>query len=229
MKVPIITGANSDEGASMGPKGINTTEDFKATISNLPPTFQESILRAYPDDLSVNVVASLGNLRPGLPYGLQFRRSASYWGDVYFIASRRETAATWVAAGVPAYSFRFNVIPTAVPPEIGAGHFKEIPWVFRNTLNVGYRPDILPFVGLPQSNYDLADFMSSTWASFIHDLDPNGWKGRPRQVDAWQRYSLLKPQNFVFDANVTSHLEADDWRKEGIALINDNALGVYHR
>lgn len=230
VRVPIIVGANSDEGASFGPQGINTTADFKATLASLPASFQDQILEAYPDDLSVNVVASLGEQRPSPPYGAQFRRSASYWGDVFFIAPRRQTAAAWAAHGLSAYSFRFNAIPHGVPPEIGAGHFKEIGYMFRNYIGTGFRPDILPFEGMPQSHFELATLMSSSWASFISDLDPNtAWVGGMGNASAWSKYSVDDPTNFVFDANVTSHTEVDDFRKEGIELMNGNALELYNR
>lgn len=232
VRVPIIVGANSDEGASFAPQGIDTTADFSATLAGagLPGPFQDQILEAYPDDLSVNVVASLGNQRPGPPYGLQFRRSASYWGDVFFIAPRRQTAATWATRGLSAYSFRFNAIPHGVPPEVGAGHFKEIPYMFRNFIGTGFRPDILPFEGMPEGHFELAQLMSSSWAGFISDLDPNAaWVGEMANASAWSRYSVDNPTNFVFDANVTSHAEVDDFRKEGIELINANALELYNR
>ncbi|KAF2019233.1 alpha/beta-hydrolase, partial [Aaosphaeria arxii CBS 175.79] len=229
VKVPIITGANSDEGASLGPKGINSTAAFLATISNFPSFFQEAILKAYPDDLTTNVVASLGNQRPGPPYGAQFRRAATYFGDVLFIASRRETAKTWAANGVPAYAYRFNAIPHGVPPEVGAGHYKEIGYMFRNFLGVGHRPDIRPFDGMPKGHFELADLMSASWASFIHGLDPNDWEGRPAEVELWPKYDVDTPLDFVFDANVTSYAENDTFRMEGIELINRNARGMYHR
>ncbi|KAL4913716.1 Alpha/Beta hydrolase protein [Aspergillus aurantiobrunneus] len=230
VKVPIITGANSDEGASLGATGINTTEDFKATLSSfLPSSFQDAILEAYPDDLSVNVIASLGNQRPAPPYGVQFRRSASFWGDYYFIASRRKTAKTWASHGIPAYAYRFNAIPAGVPPEVGVGHYKEVSFMFNNLEGVGYRPDILPFEGKGQSYRDLAELMSSSWASFIYDLDPNNYRGRDSKVPEWPQYDVEKPQDFVFDANITSFAEPDTYREQGIALINDHALGVLHR
>lgn len=229
VKVPIITGANSDEGASLGPTGINTTADFKASLSSFRPvSFQDVILEAYPDDLSVNVIASLGDQRPAPPYGAQFRRSASFWGDYYFIASRRETAKTWASHDIPAYAYRFNAIPAGVPPEVGAGHFKEVAFVFYNIDGVGYRPDIRPFEGKGQRYIDLADLMSSSWVSFVHDLDPNGYDGQS-EVPEWPRYVVDSPEDFVFDANVTSFAEEDTYRQEGIALINENALGVLHR
>lgn len=71
VQVPIIIGANSDEGQSFGPKGINTTEDFVKTLqctsarpsananndpnscvptaNGIPSNFTSTILQAYPD------------------------------------------------------------------------------------------------------------------------------------------------------------------------------------
>jgi hypothetical protein len=68
--------------------------------------------------------------------------------------------------------------------------------------------------------------MSSSWASFIHDLDPNGYKGRNSSIPAWPVYSNDEPENIVFDTNVTGNAfaEADTWRKEGIQFILDHAI-----
>lgn len=101
--------------------------------------------------------------------------------------------------------------------------------MFRNYNGTGYRPDILPFDGMPEGHFALTTLMSGSWASFISDLDPNAWKGRPGNVSGWFEYSVDNPNNFVFDANVTSHTEVDDFREEGIELINRNALDVYSR
>lgn len=70
--------------------------------------------------------------------------------------------------------------------------------------------------------------MSKSWATFVHDLDPNGYAGKNSSLPAWPRYSVADPQNMVFDANVTSHAEPDTWRAEGIRLIYSNNV-QYHR
>lgn len=230
-KVPIIIGANSDEGASFAPYKINTTDEFAASLSSLglPDAHVKLLLKAYPDDLSVNILQSLGNQRPSPQFGGQFRRVASYYGDYFFIAPARHTAQTWASHGLPTYKFRFNADQKVFAPELRVSHFKEIPFVFRNIEGVGSRPDIKPFTDLGQNYIDLAYFMSSTWASFIHDLDPNNWKGRSKKVPKWPKYNTRKPQDFVFDANVTSHAEGDDYRRDGMELINRNALGIYSR
>jgi carboxylesterase type B len=228
-KVPIIIGANSDEGASFAPYGIKTTAEFAANLVALPQPYREAILEAYPDDLSKNVIASLGDGRPAPSFGHQFRRVATYYGDQAFIAPARATAQTWALHGVPAYTFRFNADQKVFAPELRVSHFKEIPFVFRNIEGVGSRPDIKPFTGLGQNYVHLARFMSSTWASFVHDLDPNRWEGRGEETSIWPRYTVEHPRNFVFDANVTSYAEEDNKREVGMDLINSNALTIYSR
>jgi carboxylesterase type B len=229
VKVPLIVGANSDEGASFSPLGINTTEQFKATLAALPSAFQDAILQVYADNLTTNVIAALGTQRPATIYGQQFRRVATYVGDQLFIAPRRQTAATWASHKLPTYAYRFNADQAGFAPELAVSHFKEIGFVFRNIEGVGFRPDIKPFDGKPQRYIDLAYLISSTWASFVHDLNPNSWKSRSKGIEKWPRYKVADPKDFVFDVNVTSHAEQDIWRKEGIDMINAHALDVYGR
>ncbi|KAJ4305772.1 hypothetical protein N0V90_001304 [Kalmusia sp. IMI 367209] len=226
--VPIIDGANSDEGSAFSPQGINTTEDFYTAVVNgsypVPADFGKKVLEVYPDDLSVNVIENLGDTRPGPPYGTQFRRSASYFGDAVFIANRRKTCETWAAAGLSAYCYRFNAIPAGLPPQIGVTHFQEVAFVFLNREGTGYFPAATPpFEGKGQNYIDLAKLMDSSWISFFHDLDPNSWKESAAwsgEEEDWPVYDVDNPLDFVFDANVTSHAEADTYRKEGMELIN---------
>jgi carboxylesterase type B len=229
VKVPLIVGANSDEGASFSPYGINTTQQFQAALATLPATFQEAILQAYPDDLSTNVLAALGSQRPAALFGQQFRRVATYVGDQLFIAPRRQTAAVWASHKIPTYAYRFNADQAGFAPELAVSHFKEIGFMFRNIQGIGFRPDIKPFQGKPQRYIDLAYLMSSMWASFVYDMDPNSWKNQPKGFEKWPVYKSKDPRDYVFDANVTSHAEPDTWRNEGISLINAHALDVYGR
>jgi len=147
-------------------------------------------------------------------------------GDEVFIASRRATVQTWAACNLSAYSYRFNAIPAGTAWPIEVTHFQEVSFVFNNVNGLGYA--VNPFANKSQSYTDLSDLMSKSWASFVYDLDPNAWTGRPANVSAWPRYDNANPMNIVWDANVTSHTEADTFRAEGIALINQNQA-LYHR
>ncbi|KAH7380581.1 carboxylesterase family protein-like protein [Pyrenochaeta sp. MPI-SDFR-AT-0127] len=235
--VPIISGANSDEGTAFSPSPVNTTEDFYMYMTSgrraVPVELANLLLEAYPDDLSVNVIASLGDARPGPPFGAQFRRSASYFGDQVFIANRRLTCQTWAAAGLSAYCYRFNAIPAGLPAAIAVTHFQEVAFVFLNLEGVGYAPAAIPpFTNKSESYRDLSRFMNSNWVSFVHDLDPNVWRETfswNGTEELWPKYNVSNPLAFVFDANASSYAEADTYRKEGMELINANNYHVYNR
>lgn len=233
--VPIIDGANSDEGTAFGPKPMNTSQQFYnylTTVRNpavLTPDQANQVLAAYPANItSLPVPANqpLSYVPP--PYlGAASRRSDAYYGDAVMIAHRRKACQTWAETGIPAYCYRFNTIPHGVPPEIGATHFQEVAFVFDNTLGVGYGyPGVSenPFEGEPHSYFDLADTMSAAWVSFVAEQNPGEY---------WPKYELEGGygKNWVFDANVTNlgYEERDDWRKEGIDLINSWNADVYYR
>lgn len=238
--VPIIDGANTDEGTAFGPVGINTSAQFRAylegganpaTIAALPNFFAEEILQAYPDIPADGTPAAseVGDGRFSGLLGAQYRRTAAYAGDEIFIANRRLTCQTWAGAGIPAYCYRFNAIPAGIPAEVGVTHFQEVAFVFDNINGLGYAID--PFLDKPQSYFDLSKLMSCSWASFVHDLDPNSFRSsRAGQqiagaADPWPKYGTASAaQNIVWDANVTSHAEPDTFRAAGIDLINSGNL-----
>ena len=118
-------------------------------------------------------------------------------------------------------------------------HFQEVAFVFNNINGVGYNdppasPD--PFAGKPQSFFALSKLMSCSWASFISELDPNAFRSGGVGMEIvknasgaapWPNY-VDGPMDIVWDANVTSHAEADTFRAAGIALINSASL-LYQR
>jgi carboxylesterase type B len=196
--------------------------------NSVSPELANALLKAYPDDPAVNIGASLGpTFRFGAPFGAHYRRAASYYGDASFVAERRLTCQTWASANVSAYCYRFNAIPAGVKPIPAVTHFQEIAFVFLNTLGIGYPPvAINPFAEKSESYTTLSKFMNSNWISFIHDQDPNAWRSKWNGSEAlWPSYDVVKPKDFVFDANVTSYAEDDTYRAEGMKLINDRSVG----
>jgi carboxylesterase type B len=79
VKVPIIGGANTDEGTSFGPVGIENATQFAAYIGGganpstqaaLPAFLVQEILAAYPDNPSLGIPAELGDERLNATYGM---------------------------------------------------------------------------------------------------------------------------------------------------------------
>ncbi|KAG9230882.1 Alpha/Beta hydrolase protein [Amylocarpus encephaloides] len=233
-KVPVIVGANSDEGSIFSPRQVNTEEDFYNHLihnssftpffaAKIPSGFATRVLKVYPDipELGIPGPPTLAyNVRPAPRFGAQFRRSSAYYGDAIFVAPRRQTCAVWASSGVPAYCYRFNTIPAGVPPEIASTHFQEIAFVMQNRIDGGqgyYMPPVPPFMGKPDSFTSLSKVMGKSWISFVVDLDPNSWKktnrddwwkpgpkGPREDTPIWPQYQLDTPLDIVWDANVTA-------------------------
>ncbi|KAI9691724.1 MAG: hypothetical protein M1822_007796 [Bathelium mastoideum] len=238
VKVPIIDGANSDEGTAFSPTGVYTVQDLINDMSivnysrvTLPESYVPALLNVYPDIPAQGIPGAdegLGNVTFGAPYGAEYRRAAAYFGDAVMIAPRRYTCEQWATFNLSAYCYRFNAIPTGIPWTSGVTHFQEVAFVFDNTNGLGYATD--PFVNKSEAYFKLASLMSKSWASFVYDQEPNDWPDRDSyalngsSVAAWPKYDNANPMDMVWDANRTSYPEPDTFRKAGIALINEDAL-----
>ncbi|EAW09931.1 uncharacterized protein ACLA_041490 [Aspergillus clavatus NRRL 1] len=226
-RVPIIAGTNTDEGTAFGPMGVNTTEQFYEYLTDgqhggpfkLPHSIAMHILHLNPDEPSQGTPESLGSERVPSK-GYRWRRTSAYVGDVAIHANRRRQCEAWSETLTLAYCYRFNVHSTDVAFVEGSTHFEEVAFVFHNIGGVGYDYG-KPFAGVPESYKQLSKLMASMWASFIHDLDPNSGVGSSSVH--WDPYSRHEPVDLLFDANVTSHMEPDTWRKKQIHYINSMA------
>ena len=89
-----------------------------------------------------------------------------------------------------------------------------------NLLGVGYTlADKKPFEDKPPSYAKLARLFNSDLISFVNSLDPNAWQREKYGVPKWLPYALDKPTNFVYEAENTSFIEPDTWRRDAINLI----------
>lgn len=243
-RTPMLIGTNSDEGTTFGPMGINTDAEFDAYVASLGTLTNasiETIAKLYPNISSEGLPATLKGT-PGNPPGIQYKRSSAFATDWSMLAGRRFSTQAWANYSVPSYAYRFNVLPNGYTDVQGVTHYAEVAFVFDNTLGLGDHPN--EFTGEPQSYYQVASLMSKSWAAFIHDLNPNGHGGEcddncfdgsvlttfeVPNIPAWPVYSNSNPQDFVFDANVTSHPEPDTYRANGTAFINSIDTNQFHR
>ncbi|KEY73928.1 hypothetical protein S7711_07770 [Stachybotrys chartarum IBT 7711] len=225
--VPIIIGMNFDEGASFGPRGIDTDEQFLAVVSRtgVNASAAHELTRLYPDDPDVGIPATLegrptGELAARL--GSQYKRAAAFQGDVSMHAPKKLMVEAWVAQGATAYSYHWNVLVNGFAAENGAGHFQEVAFVFNNVNGEGYTTPVSvnPFEGQPETFAQLANLMSRMWISFFVHGDPNYNKANCLR---WPVYELEDPKNFVFDVNVTGlgYIEQDVYREAGIDYLVD--------
>ena len=228
VQVPMIQGANSDEGSGFGPRGINNDSDFRQYLTRSGFDEQSvAILEAvYPDIPAVGLPETL-NRTLNSTWGSQFKRAAAFGGDLSMHAGRRFVNQQYARYNTSTYAYRFNARPYPFGPDIGVVHFQEVAFVFDNTEGLGYADN--PFQDAPRSHIDLAKHMSCMWASFIATLDPN-YQGM--QAPEWPVYVNGEGgdpvtgnggygKNYVFQANGTgSYAEDDTYRAAGIAALN---------
>lgn len=220
VQIPLINGANSDEGSAFAPYGAyNTDKNLTDYIMGTGPdaTTAETLLRLYPDIPAVEIPVTVEE-RPNSTIGLQYKRAAAYDGDYRFIAGRRLMSQVWSQYELPTWSYRFNTFRYAGREDFKAvTHAMEMAFVFGITEGGGYTPN--PIAGMPESYDELSNLMSKMWISFVVDGNPNG---HGMDAPRWPAYDATDEygENYVFDANVTSHVEPDTFRAEGIAYIN---------
>lgn len=132
--MPLLSGANTDEGTAFGPRGINNDSDFATYLASTGDA----------DPVNASTVDVLEAVYPNLPavsdvlyeiplnysfnstYGYQYRRAVAFGGDFAFHAARRLQCQSWAQQNVSAYCYRFNGVPNGIPALIGATHFQEV-------------------------------------------------------------------------------------------------------
>ncbi|KAF9873224.1 carboxylesterase [Colletotrichum karsti] len=225
--VPLLLGNNFDEGTGYAKQGINTTEDFEAWLASsllADSTQIEAIKKLYPDDPAVGIPASYPDRPTGTAFGSQWKRVAAVAGDYQQHSGRRLLASSYAGAGLPVYSYMWNVYVNGLAPIYGATHFQEVAFVFNNVKGLGYATN--PFEGKPESYVQLADLMSKMWVAFIHGTDPNQCTRPWAKGLSWPQYTPNRPLNLVFDANYTrlGYVAKDDYRKAEIAYMQQNVF-----
>jgi para-nitrobenzyl esterase len=102
----------------------------------------------------------------------------------------RFTARAFVAAGAPAYVYRFSYVPAAMREQWrnGVPHGAEVPYAFA-TLGAGPMPGPAP----TPEDQAVARMVNTYWANFARTGDPNG-RGLPQ----WPRYDPSKDEILEF-------------------------------
>ncbi|KAF5011699.1 hypothetical protein FDECE_2208 [Fusarium decemcellulare] len=228
-KVPLLIGSNKNEGtalASVTGRLVNSSSDFVAlvkgldAVKGLKSSTAQRLADVYTRLLSPGEVQSLlGTVQvtPNSTFGSLYGQASIYVGDFLFTAGRRFSTQVWSQYGVPTYSYRFDVVPNGISPEVlGASHYQEVAFVFKNLVGGGY--DINPFtaesIEIARQLEQLSIQMTRMWISFINTLTPN----HDHAEIIWPKYRIKNPMNLVFKLP-NSIVEPDTYAQEGIARI----------
>jgi para-nitrobenzyl esterase len=157
-RVPVVVGANEDEGTVFAPLFGTTTAFTYAQLSAFAyGTRATDVLRLFP---AANDAAAPAALARSL-------------GMAAFVAPGRRLAALVARHGVPAYLYHFTKRrPGDVGERLGAFHGAEIPYVFGNLAE-----RVVPgfgSIGVDERDRLLSQQVIAYWARFAATGDPNG-------------------------------------------------------
>ncbi|KAF5525841.1 Lipase 1 [Colletotrichum aenigma] len=215
IKIPTVVGANTDEGTTSAPTGINTTEQLFDPVAQgyfrpklLPNETVSKLISLYPTNPQLGCPYNTGSTQ--FTSGLLDKMACSIFGDIVQIGPARMIAQTLARDGVPVYRYRFNHLQSNTSSMTnGIGTGVEQQYVFSNLI--------------PDQPWDqnMAYQMSASWVSFAHDLDPNTGVSRTG-LPFWPQYG--KEGNSIVFNGYGSWIEADTYREPGVQFIIDNVL-----
>ncbi|KAJ4270353.1 hypothetical protein NW762_002032 [Fusarium torreyae] len=216
--VPMITGANTDEGFCIGK--VQTDEDlfyeaFRWRNYALSAPTIRKLMELYPDDPCHEPPYAITNC--SRPEGNnQGRRGCAIGSDITMISGRRKMAELFTDSDETVYSYRFDQRWYQRPEWDGVKHFDNVAYSFQNISGLlGPSPEY-------DSHVELANTIGQAYVRFVNNLDPNpksSSAAKKSKLPKWPKYDLSKPKNMVLNAT-KNWVEDDTWRKEGIKYIN---------
>jgi para-nitrobenzyl esterase len=183
--VPVLQGANADEGALF--QGGDSVSDASSYMAALQRTFgsrASDVAAEYP----------LSN------YATPDDALAQIVGDAFFVCPSRRMGQALSAAGIPNYAYEFSAVDANGQVSLWNStptHFVEVPYVFGTT----------PLASVPPSGKPLSQSMQRYWTRFATQGDPNGGAD-----PVWPRYDTAGDQRIslaVGDIDVVS-----GWKKQ---------------
>ncbi|KAI9061774.1 esterase 1 [Trametes sanguinea] len=220
-RIPLMTGANLDDGTFFTPAGVSSDAQIEEFLVAAALPFQPpppppavsaviaEVLQLYPDDPTLGCPFGTGNETFGL--SSEYKRLAAIAGDSSFHAPRRAWVRTASSAGVPVHAFLFADEQAVETPRLGVTHGTDVPYFYGT-----------PFLEGPEPAGMLSNVMMDYVIAFVTSLDPNDCKGHQRPF--WPRYT---PESAVLMQLSGSNLTviADDYREEQITFLTSVAAG----
>ncbi|KAK2731829.1 hypothetical protein FQN57_003155, partial [Myotisia sp. PD_48] len=187
LKVPILTGFNTDEGAPFSPPGLATSEEFNNFFTELIPGLPKTDLRKlndlYPDP-TVDPSSPYAETRP-IRVGAQYKRTTAAYGQFAYICPVQQTA-RFASAGQkpPVFLYHWAVNKTV---QSGASHATQVEYE-------EYSPSVRR---ISKTQDELAGFLHAYFTSFITTGDPNSIKGKYGHRPYWKQFFANQNDNVM--------------------------------
>ncbi|KAF4634815.1 hypothetical protein G7Y89_g3288 [Cudoniella acicularis] len=193
--IPLLIGANSDEGTSFGVSGLdNATAIFNNLLIYrnyaISPPIARKLLELYPNNPESEPPYYITNSTIFPSKGLQWRRDCAIAGDIVMISGRRKVCEEYAKARMDVFSYRFDTPLWNAEVTAGAQHFVNVVFSFQNISGaLGPLPEY-------QNYTNLSHNIGKSYISFVNDQDPNTSRANST-MPYWPKYALNAPKNMT--------------------------------
>lgn len=177
-RVPLIVGANADEGTAFAALGVklDTEADIRAALASV---FTKPVVDS--------VIAHYGPAPLGTIAGLKIL------GDS-FVCDARRLAGWAAAASAPTFYYHFTRAFAYLLPNLGAFHGAELPYIFHTPLE---------FVTIKPDEEGFSAQLQGYWAGFARTGSPNGLSKAGDGVQ-WPAYDRAGDRSIRLDLATTT-------------------------
>ncbi|KAI2631692.1 alpha/beta-hydrolase [Xylaria nigripes] len=197
LQIPILTGFNTNEGASFVPEDINTPTAVRSLMSTIIPALNDTDLdmldQLYPSLTTTEGKELYAGSQHTTKFGTEFWRLDDAYGHYAYICPVLQAASTASTASNAAPVYVYHYAPRSAT--FGAAdHADEAPIVSHDISIIGKYPGLIA----------TADAMTGAWTRFVATGDPNLSHSGAKAKFTWPRY--ISPFNPPPDKAKTGHV-----------------------
>ncbi|KAJ8108941.1 hypothetical protein ONZ43_g6275 [Nemania bipapillata] len=181
LRIPIITGFNTDEGATFVPENENQPTAVRDLMTSIIPAMNDTDIdkldALYPSLSTTEGKTLYANAKQSTAFGTQFWRLDDAYAHYAYICPVIQTAtfSSTAQGAAPVYLYHF----AARSAEFGAAdHGDETPVVTHDMNIIGSYPGLI----------DTADAMTGAWTRFAVTGNPNLSHSGAKATFTWPRY-----------------------------------------
>ncbi|KAL5313134.1 hypothetical protein ACEPPN_018867 [Leptodophora sp. 'Broadleaf-Isolate-01'] len=191
LRVPVIFGADTNDGTGFTPKDTNSTAAMNGFLSSQFPTLSTTQLS------KIDTLYPMAEQFPNS--GLYWRAAANAYGDMRYKCPGLYISNAFAEAGVNSWNYRYNVEdPSQVAQGLGVPHTIELVAI--------WGPEFVNPVSSALSystplNGPSIELMQGYWTSFIRSKNPNTY--RADKAPLWEMWGEKGMNRILLETNTT--------------------------
>ncbi|KAI1354182.1 carboxylesterase 3 [Xylaria sp. FL0043] len=182
LRIPIMTGFNTNEGASFVPEDADSSTAVRSLMSSIIPSLNDTDLNAldklYPNVSTIEGKKLYANAKESTKYGIEFWRLDDAYAHYAYICPVLQTAtlASTAQGAAPVYVYHYAARSATYG---GTDHGDETRVVVHDMSEIGTYPGLVA----------TADAMTGAWTRFAATGDPNLSISGAKANFTWPQYT----------------------------------------